>query len=401
MISAGSLRGELQQRAPALVLLWLGGFGIRVTILAVPPVISSIHRSLGLNEKGITALTNLPVLMLALMAVPAGIGVSRLGAPLAAGVGLAVVSVAGALRGVGPNLAVVFAMTAVMGAGVALVQGSLPTLARAWFPRHVGLATAVYSNGLLVGEVIPASLTGIALLPLLSGRWGLDLAVWSLPVMAGALLFLFLAPRLKRPERASSARAYFRSSSIWRVGVTMSFASAAYFGANSFVPDYLRAVGHARLTTAALAALNLSQLPASVLVLAIPERLVGRRAPFIVSGVIISCAGVLLVLTSGVWTVVWVGVMGFATSLTLILTLALPALLATSPADVNRLTAALFTITYGFSFAWAIAGSALWDSYHLPSASFLTLAAGGVVMALLSSTTDIRPAIARVSRSDS
>jgi CP family cyanate transporter-like MFS transporter len=57
MISAGSLRGELQQRAPALVLLWLGGFGIRVTILAVPPVISSIHRSLGLNEKGITALT--------------------------------------------------------------------------------------------------------------------------------------------------------------------------------------------------------------------------------------------------------------------------------------------------------------------------------------------------------
>jgi len=99
----------------------------------------------------------------------------------------------------------------------------------------------------------------------------------SVPVMAGALLFLFLAPRLKRPERASSARAYFRSSSIWRVGVTMSFASAAYFGANSFVPDYLRAVGDARLTTAALAALNLSQLPASVLVLAIPERLVGRR----------------------------------------------------------------------------------------------------------------------------
>jgi len=165
MISAGSLRGELQQRAPALVLLWLGGFGVRVTILAVPPLISSIHRSLGLNEKGITALTNLPVLMFALMAVPAGIGVSRLGAPLAAGAGLAIVSVAGALRGMGPNLAFVFAMTAVMGAGVALVQGSLPTLARAWFPRRVGLATAVYSNGLLVGEVIPASLTGIALLP--------------------------------------------------------------------------------------------------------------------------------------------------------------------------------------------------------------------------------------------
>ncbi|HYT81359.1 MAG TPA: hypothetical protein VEQ37_19335, partial [Actinomycetota bacterium] len=96
-----------------------------------------------------------------------------------------------------------------------------------------------------------------------------------------------------------------------------------------------------------------------------------------------------------------VGVIGFATSLALILTLALPALLATNPEDVHRLTAALFTITYSFSFAWAIAGSALWDAYRLPSASFLTLAAGGALMALLSSTTDIRSAVERSSaRSD-
>jgi len=47
-----------------------------------------------------------------------------------------------------------------MGAGVAVSQPVFPTLTREWFPRRVALATAVYSNGLLVGEMVPASFTG-------------------------------------------------------------------------------------------------------------------------------------------------------------------------------------------------------------------------------------------------
>ena len=53
-----------------LSLLWLIGVQLRLTILAVPPVLPLIHRDLGLSEKAIGVLSALPVLLLGLAAVP-------------------------------------------------------------------------------------------------------------------------------------------------------------------------------------------------------------------------------------------------------------------------------------------------------------------------------------------
>jgi CP family cyanate transporter-like MFS transporter len=48
--------------------LWLIGASLRVTLLAVPPVIPLIHRDLRLSETAIGALNSLPVLLLAFAA---------------------------------------------------------------------------------------------------------------------------------------------------------------------------------------------------------------------------------------------------------------------------------------------------------------------------------------------
>src|SRR5262249_40415198 len=61
---------RLPSLLPHLALLWLGGFDLRVTLLAVPPLIPAIHRDLGLDEKGVSILTGLPVLLLAIAAIP-------------------------------------------------------------------------------------------------------------------------------------------------------------------------------------------------------------------------------------------------------------------------------------------------------------------------------------------
>src|SRR5437016_8248558 len=54
----------------ALMLLWLAGIGLRLTLLAVPPVIPLIHRDLDLSETAIGTLGTLPSLLLAAGAVP-------------------------------------------------------------------------------------------------------------------------------------------------------------------------------------------------------------------------------------------------------------------------------------------------------------------------------------------
>ncbi len=53
-----------------------------------------------------------------------------------------------------------------MGAGVAIMQVTMPPAVRAWAPQRIGFATAVYTNGLLVGEVLPVALMLPLVLPL-------------------------------------------------------------------------------------------------------------------------------------------------------------------------------------------------------------------------------------------
>src|SRR5947209_2133569 len=152
-------------------LLWLAGIDLRLTLLAVPPVLPLIHRDLALDETSVAALTGLPVLLLGLIAIPGSLLIARIGARRALIAGLLVIAVASALRGVGPSTPMLFAMTFLMGAGVSVIQPAMPALVSRWFAATAGLATAVYANGLLIGETLSAALTIPLVLPLVGGSW--------------------------------------------------------------------------------------------------------------------------------------------------------------------------------------------------------------------------------------
>jgi CP family cyanate transporter-like MFS transporter len=364
---------------------------MRVTLLAVPPVIPAIHRDLGLDEKGVSTLTGLPVLLLAIAAIPGSLLIARLGARRALIAGLLAVGLGSALRGAGTSLAVLFAMTAVMGAGVAVSQPTFPTLTREWFGGRVALATAVYSNGLLFGEMVPASLTGPVLAPALHGSWQATFVVWSAPAFTAAALLVLLTSDVDL-DRTGPPRRWlpdFRDGQMWRVGLVMGFASAAYFGTNTFIPDFVRATGHPDLKDPGLTALNTSQLAASIVILALRGRLVGRRSPFVLAGVLVAIAAAGVVLTPGPWIVLWASLIGFASALALVLTLTLPPLLAPAP-DVPRLSAGIFLIMYASSFAGPLLGGAAWDATGWPPAVFLALAVGGAAMVALAAGASFR-----------
>lgn len=365
-----------------LGLLWLGGLDLRVTLLAVPPVIPDIHHDLGLDEKGISILTGLPVLLLAAAAIPGALLIARLGARRALLAGLVLVGLGSALRGIGPSLLALFSFTLVMGVGVAVSQPVFPTLTRDWFPARIGLATAVYTNGLLVGETLPAALTGPLVLPLLGGSWPLTFVFWSLPVLITIALVMLATAGSREPVHAEPRRWWpdFRSRHTWLIGLTMGCASAAYFGTNAFLPDFVHATGRPGLKDPALTALNTCQLLASFLVLGFSGRLVGRRSPFVVAAGLIVAAMLGIVALPDGWVVAAAGLVGFATALALVLTLALPPLLA-GPSDVARFTAGILTVIYGFSFVGPLIGGAAWDGTGQPAAAFLALAVGGLLMA--------------------
>jgi CP family cyanate transporter-like MFS transporter len=375
--SAAALRASFV----TLAVLWLAGADLRLTVLAVPPVLPLIHHDLAMSEKAVGALSGLPVLLLGLAAVPGSLLIARLGARRAAILALLVVAAAGAARGLGPSLPMLFAMTLVMGAGVAVLQPALPSLVGEWFPRSPGFATAVYANGLLIGEAVPAGLTIPLVLPFVGGSWEASFAVWSLPVAATAVLLALSTPAAARPA-GGERRLWlpdWKSGETWRLGLLQGGTGGLYFSTNAFIPDYLHAIGQKGLVSLTLGALNAGQLPASLVILLCARALQQTRAPFVVMPLVGVLGLLLLPLGAGPAAVLGAGLVGFACAFVLILTLAAPPQIAAAR-EVHRLSAGMFAIGYTLSFLIPLLGGAVWDATRLPAAAFAGSAIGAAIL---------------------
>lgn len=364
-----------------LLLLWLGGIDMRLTMLAVPPLIPLIHHALGLDEKAVGALVSGPVLILAIASVPGSLLIARLGARGALVAGLGSIAVFGALRGLGPSAGILFSATFLMGVGVAVSQPAFPALVREWFPRRIAIATAVYSNGILIGETLPTVLTTpVGVLPLAHGDWRWALASWSLIVGLGMFAIASAAPsRVSRAAVPSRWWPDWRQGQAVRIGVVMGMASAAYFGANAYIPDFLDQTGRHGLIPPALALLNASQLLTGPVVAMWPQILT-RRAGFIGSGVIMAVAQTGLVLTPGAGVLAWSFVLGFSTALAFVVVLSLPPRVA-PPGDVARMSAAIFTLQYATAFVIPLIAGALWDATGKALLAFVPGIAAAAFMA--------------------
>ncbi|MDI1344527.1 MAG: MFS transporter [Pseudolabrys sp.] len=377
----------------SLLLLWLAGNALRLTILAVPPVIPLIHDQLNMSATQIGILTGLPSMLLAIAAVPGSLLIAKLGVRTALVIGLIVTAVGGALRGLLPDVLWLYAMTIMMAAGVAIMQVTMPTAVRSWLPGHIGFATAVYTNGLLVGEILPVALMLVMVLPLVGGSWQWGFVFWSVPVGIIALVVMALAPRAVVNGAAVRRKWWpdWRNMLIWRLGIMLGTINAVYFATNAFLPDYLRSIGQGEWISAALTALNVGQLPSSFILLAVAGRLERKAWPYVICGLLSVFATGGIVFGSGVWIVVAAAVTGFAAAGTLILVLALPPLLS-PPDDVHRVTAAMFTISYSCAVIVPVISGMLWDLSGMASMAFLPIAVCGILLVILA------PAINHVPR---
>ncbi len=359
----------------ALGLLWLAGAAMRIPLLAVPPVIPLIHDDLHMTETEVGLLIGMPLVVFAVAAIPGSLLIARYGATAIAIVGLFVAAAAAASRAAAPNVWLLYVATMAMGFGVAIMQPAIPTLVRQWTPQRIGLATAVSSNGILVGVAAGPALTIPLVLPLAGQSWRLDLLIWTVPGLITALLFVALATRL--PARSTMPDATPRrwwpdwtNPLIWLLGLTFGSNNAFYYSVNAFLPDYLTSTGRADLIGPALGWMNVSQLIASFVLLATAQRMQRRAWPYLVFGLLPAVGVVGMVLLDGLWIVAAASVTGFSLAVTFVMTFALPPTLA-SPDDVHRLAGGMFAIAYAIAVIVPVACGAVWDLTGIPWTAFL------------------------------
>jgi len=298
-----------------------------------------------------------------------------------------VTALAAAGRGAAPDVWLLYLATMVMGFGIAIMQPAVPTLVREWLPHRIGLATAVSTNGILVGVTLGPALTIPLVLPLVGQSWRLDFVTWAAPVLLTALLILLLAPRAQGEAGAEneSGRRWWpdwKSPLIWLLGLTFGSNNAIFFGANAFLPDYLASIGRADLTGAALGWMNGCELIASTLLLVTAERLQRRAWPYLVFGPAALVAVLGIMGEGGIWIVPASALLGFTLEITFVVTLALPPLLS-PPDDVHRMSAGMLTISYSCAVVVPIICGASWDLTGRPWAAFVPLAICAVMLTVL------------------
>jgi CP family cyanate transporter-like MFS transporter len=366
----------------AASLLWLAGAGLRLTILAVPPVISLIQADLQLSGTEIGVLTGLPIILFGVAALPGSLLIARFGAVAILVAGLAIAGIASALRGAVLDVFVIYGATIVMGAGIAIMQPALPPLVRQWLPERVSFGTALYTNGLLVGETLAVMLTIPLVLPLADNSWRWGLAMWGVPLLVIAFITVLLAPAGKdaavgSTQPPTSGWPDWSNPLIWQISFIFGAINSVYFCSNAFLPGYLTGAGRADLIAATLTALNLGQLPASFVLLGIAGKLENRAWPFIACGTLMLACIIGMIATASAWTVVFAAALGFLGAFVLTLGFALPALLG-AQSDVARMSAAMFTISYSEALVVSVLSGAAWDVAGSARFAFLPIALSAV-----------------------
>lgn len=344
-----------------LVLLWFIGLYLRIPVLVAPSLAPFISDELSLGQMGVGALTTIPVLMFALGALPSAWLNNKIGVKNTLLLGIFIMTLGSAARGLAPSANYIFLSTVFMGLGIAAMQTSLPSMVKSWSPSNVVLGSAVYMNGMVCGEFTGAGLTLPIVYPLSGSDWRMTLFLWSVPTLV-IILSMFLIKGKDKPEKKNFMEWFpdWKSSSVWRLGFLLAGSIVVFFSINAYMGSVLNDRRESDNLSISLFIYNLSPIFASIVLALITTKVSGKRMPIFLSA-LFSMIGLFgFIYLPGSFGMFFAFIAGFFSTFELILLVSIPPMIATG-ISISRLTSGIFTIGYGIAFVLPLLGGAIAD----------------------------------------
>jgi CP family cyanate transporter-like MFS transporter len=311
---------------------------------SLPPLLEGVRAELGLSAAAAGLLTTLPLLCFGVLAPLAPVLIRRISIERLLAACAMLTAVGTGLRGTG-GVAGLFAGTLVAGSAVAISQTAVPTLIRARFPRHSGGLTGTFSMSLTLGAVFAAG-TVVPLERLFDDSWRTALALFALPALAAAVLWLPPARREETVVRHAKAFGFRNLARSWSLAAYFGLQSMAFYCGLTWLPSILQDDGYSEAAAGSLQALgNLFQVGPALLVPVVASRLRNQR-PMLLGLVGIAAAGLLGLLLAPGAAPLWMMLIGIGQGGSLGLALIVPVLRGAGAAAVAALTALSLSAGY-------------------------------------------------------
>jgi CP family cyanate transporter-like MFS transporter len=323
-----------RSRSLAAALL-IAAVNLRLTVAALPPVLSQIRHTTGLSSAGAGLLTGVPVFCFGLVALASPWLIRRFSmGPLLSLTLLAVIG--GAAIRLVAAVAPLFLGTVLLGSGIAVGNVLIPGLIKRDFARRRVLMTALYSVALSGGGAVAAGLT-VPIEHATGLGWRITISLWAILAVLAVLAW---TPHVRDEvtlvddQHGGSIRGLWRDRTAWGVSTFMGLQSFGFYATLSWLPTIARAHGVSASSAGLLLSLAAGCGMIGALVMPSAERRIGRRSvPVLVSfgACAVGYSGLLVAPGSVIF--VWCAIFGYGQGA--LLALALGYIVARSP-DSNH-----------------------------------------------------------------
>jgi CP family cyanate transporter-like MFS transporter len=266
-------------------------FNLRIGVVSVGPVLSSIQSGLGVSSSTASLLTTIPVFAFGAFAFLTPALTRRVGLHRLLGITMAVLTVGIAVRLI-PSPLALFAGTVLVGAAIAVANVGMPAVIKQDFSHRVGLMMSLYTTSLFIGAAVAAAFT-VPLMVAFDGSWRAALGFWALPAVVALLIWL---PRVVRgigrgstATSVSGSRAtereeprlgrLLRDPVAWAVTTFMGLQSLGYYAAMTWVPSILQDAGISAHDAGLM--LSFSSFPGIAAALIVPVVIRWLRPPWL------------------------------------------------------------------------------------------------------------------------
>jgi CP family cyanate transporter-like MFS transporter len=311
--------------------LLIAAVNLRLTVAAVPPVLSQIRHTTGLSSAGAGLLTGVPVFCFGIVALASPRLIRRFSmGPLLSLTLLAVLG--GCLVRLAPDVLALFLGTVLLGSGIAVGNVLIPGLIKRDFAQRRVMMTALYSVALSGGGAVAAGLT-VPIEHATGLGWRVTISLWGALAVVAVLLW---TPHVREEAtlvddaHGGAIHGLWRDRLAWCVSGFMGLQSFGFYATLSWLPTI--AEDHGISASNAGLLVSLAAFCGMIGAFGMPsiERRVGRHSvPVLICFAACAAGYTGLLVAPGSVIFVWCAVFGYGQGA--LLALALGYIVARSP----------------------------------------------------------------------